>query len=92
MLHTLSRNWWVLVLRGILGIVFGLIAYAMPGVTLGVLVLLFGAYALIDGVFAIVATPSGDRSRPHGVEGNAGRGRGRLSTHGRRADHREGEA
>jgi len=58
-LHTLSRNWWVLVLRGILGIVFGLIAYAMPGVTLGVLVLLFGAYALIDGVFAIVAAVKG---------------------------------
>jgi uncharacterized membrane protein HdeD (DUF308 family) len=58
-LHTLSRNWWVLVLRGVLGILFGLIAYASPGVTLGALILLFGAYALIDGVFAIVSAVKG---------------------------------
>ena len=59
MLHDLTRNWWVLVLRGVAGILFGLGAYAWPGITLGVLVLFFGAYALVDGVFAVMAAVTG---------------------------------
>ncbi len=59
MLHELSRNWWALVLRGICGILFGLGAYAWPGLTLGVLVLFYGAYALVDGVFAVIAAVKG---------------------------------
>lgn len=51
----LVRNWWALVLRGVVAVVFGLIAFVMPGVTLAVLVLLFGAYAVVDGIFAIIA-------------------------------------
>lgn len=51
----LARNWWVLVLRGVLGILFGLAAFFLPGVTIASLVLLFAAYAAVDGVFAIVA-------------------------------------
>ena len=51
----LARNWWVLGLRGVVAILFGLLAFALPGLTLGVLVILFGAYALVDGVVAIVA-------------------------------------
>jgi uncharacterized membrane protein HdeD (DUF308 family) len=49
----LVRNWWSLVLRGILGIVLGLITFAWPGITLAGIVMLFGAYALIDGIFSI---------------------------------------
>src|SRR5262245_63888133 len=57
-MHTLealiSRFWWALVLRGAAAILFGLIAFFWPGVTLVALVLLFGAYAFIDGIAGIV--------------------------------------
>jgi uncharacterized membrane protein HdeD (DUF308 family) len=51
----LSNNWWALALRGVFAILFALFAFVWPGITLGVLVVLFGAYAFLDGVFAIVA-------------------------------------
>jgi uncharacterized membrane protein HdeD (DUF308 family) len=51
----LVRNWWALALRGLFAILFGLIAFLLPGVTIAALVLLFAAYALVDGVFAIIA-------------------------------------
>jgi uncharacterized membrane protein HdeD (DUF308 family) len=50
----LVRNWWSLVLRGIVGVVLGLLTFAWPGITLAGLVLLFGAYALIDGIISLV--------------------------------------
>jgi uncharacterized membrane protein HdeD (DUF308 family) len=50
----LAKNWWALVIRGIAGIVFGVIAFVWPGITLAALVLLFGAYALIDGVVSLL--------------------------------------
>lgn len=54
-LSTLIRNWWVVAARGLFGIFFGVLAMAMPGITLITLVALFGAYAIIDGVAAIVS-------------------------------------
>jgi uncharacterized membrane protein HdeD (DUF308 family) len=51
----LSRNWWAVSLRGLAGIVFGIITFFAPGISLTALVLLFGAYALVDGVLAIVS-------------------------------------
>ena len=51
----LTRNWWALALRGILAILLGLAAIVLPGVTLAVLITLFGAYAVVDGVLAIIA-------------------------------------
>ena len=49
-----SQHWWAILLRGVAAILFGLIALAAPGVTLAVLVLVFGAYALMDGIGAII--------------------------------------
>ena len=54
-LPILSRNWWLVALRGLAAIVFGVLAFVWPAITLWALVLLFGAYMLVDGVFAIVA-------------------------------------
>lgn len=51
----LARNWWALLIRGIAAVLFGILALVLPGLTLQVLVLLFGAYALVDGIFALVA-------------------------------------
>ena len=50
---TLSRNWWLFLLRGLAGLIFGIITFIAPGISLAALVLLFGAYALVDGVFAL---------------------------------------
>jgi uncharacterized membrane protein HdeD (DUF308 family) len=55
LLNTLGRVWWLVLLRGIAAIVFGILALAWPGVTLVSLVLLWGAWALVDGVTALVA-------------------------------------
>jgi len=55
LLHTLGRAWWLVLLRGIAAILFGILALAWPGITLVTLVLLWGAWALIDGVTALVA-------------------------------------
>ncbi|MDQ3466706.1 MAG: HdeD family acid-resistance protein [Chloroflexota bacterium] len=63
MLGLLARNWWALALRGVLAILFGVIAWIWPDLTVRALVLLFGAYALVDGVFAIVAAATGAGGR-----------------------------
>jgi uncharacterized membrane protein HdeD (DUF308 family) len=54
-----TKNWWVILLRGIVTILFGILAMTRPGMTLAVLVLLFGIYALIDGVFALFSAIGG---------------------------------
>jgi uncharacterized membrane protein HdeD (DUF308 family) len=54
MIESLKRHWWVPVIRGIAAIVFGIIAFAYPGLTIATLVLFFGAWVLIDGIFRVV--------------------------------------
>ena len=53
MLTYLSKHWWLLLLRGVAAIIFGLLAWSVPGITLWAVVVLFGAYAIVDGVIAI---------------------------------------
>jgi len=61
MIETLKRHWWVPVIRGIAAIVFGIIAFVYPGITIATLVLLFGAWILIDGIFRVIGA-IGDRA------------------------------
>jgi uncharacterized membrane protein HdeD (DUF308 family) len=58
-----TRSWWILLLRGIIAIIFGVLAFFWPAVTLATLVILFGVYALVDGAFSLAAAFSGWRHR-----------------------------
>src|SRR6195256_2488316 len=53
--QTLVQNWWLFLLRGIVGIIFGCLPLLFPGPTMLSLVILFSAYMLVDGVFGIIA-------------------------------------
>jgi uncharacterized membrane protein HdeD (DUF308 family) len=59
MLHALADRWWLLLLRGIAAILFGILAFIWPGLTLVTLVLMFGAFALVDGAIVLGAAFSG---------------------------------
>ncbi len=53
MVRTLSQNWWLLVLRGVLAILFGVLTFVWPGITILTLIILFGVYAIVDGLVAV---------------------------------------
>lgn len=53
-LENLTRNWWVYVLHGVAAVLFGIAAFVWPGLTLVVLVALYGAYAIVEGAISIV--------------------------------------
>lgn len=55
MLETLSRHWWAVAFRGVAAILFGVLALVWPAITVFALVIVFGAYALVDGAFTLVA-------------------------------------
>ena len=54
-ISVLARNWWAFVIRGMLAVLFGVVAILLPGATMLSLVLLFAVYALADGIFAIAS-------------------------------------
>ena len=55
LVHALAKNWWLVLLRGIVSVLFGIVAFIWPGLTLFTLVLFYGAFALVDGVIALVS-------------------------------------
>jgi uncharacterized membrane protein HdeD (DUF308 family) len=59
-MNQLSYNWWAVALRGVLALVVGLSAFLFPGITLAVIIALFGTFVLLDGIFLMI---SGIRSR-----------------------------
>jgi uncharacterized membrane protein HdeD (DUF308 family) len=67
MVTVLARNWGLVALRGVMALAFGLLTIARPGITLAALVILFGAYALIDGLFSVWAALANRRGEPHWV-------------------------
>ena len=80
LLEDLSANWWVILLRGIVGVIFGVLAFVLPGATLLALVFVWGAYAIIDGAFALYLTYLAARQQrrwwPYLLEGLVGIGAG----------------
>ena len=68
MAGVLAKNWWMFVLRGVFAIIFGVLAWVWPGITLIALIYLFAAYSLIDGVTSLIAIFSeGGRTRWFGL-------------------------
>lgn len=72
----LAHNWWMLLLRGIVALVFGVLCLAYPSVTLIVMTIMFGVYALLDGILALVSSISMVKGRARWwstfVEGTVG--------------------
>ncbi len=60
MYRDLTVHWWAIAIRGLLGVILGIVAFAFPGITLTLLVALFAAWLVVDGIFALMA---GARSR-----------------------------
>src|SRR5215208_3677117 len=80
MARSLSQNWWLVVLRGVLAILFGILAFVWPGVTWLTLIVMFGVYAIVDGIIAIVSGLSRSQETPRWwtflIEGLLGIGAG----------------
>jgi uncharacterized membrane protein HdeD (DUF308 family) len=55
-LSRMARNWWLFLLTGVVAILFGVLAFLRPGITLGALILLFVIWALFDGLFALISS------------------------------------
>src|SRR5690554_4059564 len=62
---TFFRHWWVLLLRGLAAIAFGIVVWLQPGISLTVLVLVFAIYSLLDGVFSVWIAIAERKLREH---------------------------
>jgi uncharacterized membrane protein HdeD (DUF308 family) len=64
LMKPLAENWWLILLRGVFAILFGITALVFPGITLVAFVWVFGAFALVDGLFSIAAAIRGGTMTP----------------------------
>ena len=55
MIPIITRHWWVLVLRGLIALAFGILALLFPGVTITFAAIFFAVYFIVDGVLAVIA-------------------------------------
>src|SRR6267378_838454 len=62
--NALAHKWWMLALRGLIAIIFGVLAFVLPGMTLLTLVYLFGVYALVNGILALAHALSAPKGYP----------------------------
>src|ERR1700737_1124 len=62
--HTFKLNWWLLALRGLVAVLFGVLALMWPGATLITLVWLFGAFALANGILSLVLAAKAPKGYP----------------------------
>lgn len=84
MVDELARRWWMLAVRGAVAVVFGILALIWPGLTILALIVLFGVYALVDGLFNLgAAIGGGGPTRGTGrFAGLSGASRGMLAVEG----------
>jgi uncharacterized membrane protein HdeD (DUF308 family) len=61
---TLSHNWWLLALRGLAAIIFGILTFIWPGISLFALIVLFGAFALVNGVLSVFLAAKAPKGYP----------------------------
>lgn len=64
LLRRMSENWWLFLVRGILALIFGVVAIVVPIATVITLAIIFGVYAIIDGVMALASAVRGDSKMP----------------------------
>src|SRR3954466_6668937 len=64
MIAEAARHWWVMAIRGAVAIAIGLVAFILPGIAVTALVILFGVFMFMDGVFATVAAIQGRNTMP----------------------------
>src|SRR5215813_8065135 len=64
MLDALKSSWRLLVLRGVVAVLFGAMAFVWPGITLTTLIILFAVFALLDGVFALITGMEAPKGTP----------------------------
>lgn len=65
MLQGMARNWWMLIVRGIAAVLFGIVVFVSPNIALTALVLLWGAYTLVDGIAAFMVGVQGRQGNNH---------------------------
>ena len=63
MLEVLTRYWWAFIARGVLAVVFGVMVFVWPGITVTALIIVFGIYIFVNGVFLLVKAIGGWKAR-----------------------------